>query len=374
MTRSFVLALALAGAVGGVPASAAPASAQLLEASPNLMGPWTAAPGVIQFHVMHRFQVLPPPARKVINTPTMLLGAGVTESAMVALRYATNSLQVPGEPNEWEAYARWSPLSQERLGVDGALRGGWNGTARSVDGELSLARSAGPLRVQVAGRAFSAWRGGDGELAVAGGLVWRVHRWVALAADAGQLLDGAAETAWGAGVQLGIPYTPHTLSLHASNVNATTLQSATVGIPDRRLWGFEFTVPITLSRYIGRRGGPEAGGAVGAGAAIRGGASDTVVVDMDNRLRFLPETVRVRAGQTVRWVNGSALMHTVTADPAAAADPANVELPAGAAPFDSGEMSPGDTFAYTFTVPGTYRYVCLPHELAGMIGVVVVEP
>lgn len=381
----------LLGVVAALPAMmaaapAAPASGQSLEVGPNLSGVWMAEPGVIHFHVLHRFQVLDPPARKVINTPTFLLGAGVADRAMLGFRYATSSLLVRAEPNEWEAYGRWSPLAEGRSWVDGAVQAGWNGTAGSADGELALARGVGPVRVHLAGRGFSAWRGGDPELAVAGGAVWRLHRWVALAADAARVLDGESEPAWGAGLQLAIPYSPHTLSLHASNVNATTLQSSTVGIPDRRLWGFEFTVPITLSRYFGgRRASPSAGGA-GARqeppargpearrATVDGSApGDTAVVTMDNRLRFLPDTIRVRAGQAVRWENTSVLIHTVTADPALARDPANVSLPPGAPPFDSGDMLPEDDFTHVFRVPGVYRYVCLPHERAGMVGVVIVE-
>lgn len=371
--------LAVAGVIGWAPVAASPAPGQVLDLSPNLMGPWTADPGVIHFHVLHRFQVLDPPSRKVVNTPTLLMGAGVAEGAMVGLRYASSSLLVPGEPNEWEAYGRWSPVSEERAGLDGAVRAGWNGTAESVDGELTVARRVGPVRLLVGGRAFSAWRGEEAAAAVAGGAVWRVHRWVALAADVSQLLDGEAEAGWSAGVQLGIPYTPHTLSLHASNVNATTLQSSTVGIPDRRLWGFEFTVPITLSRYMGgaARGGSggDAGQPASAGSSVgtQGAVADTVRVTMDNRLRFLPDTIRVNAGQAVRWENTSDIIHTVTADPSEAADPGTVRLPDGAEPFDSGDLLPGRSFVHVFRAPGTYRYVCLPHELAGMTGVVIVD-
>jgi plastocyanin len=319
-----------------------------------------------------QFQVTDPPARKVLNTPTFLVGAGVVEDLMVAGRYATSSLLVPAEPNEWEVFARWAPLHAEVFGVDASIRAGWNGTAESADGELALGRSLGPVSVEVAGRAFSAWAGGEAETAVAGGVVWRLHRWVAVAADVARLADPDAEAAWSAGLQLGIPYTPHTLSLHASNANAITLQSSTVGIPDRRLWGFEFTVPVTLSRYFGGRR-PEADGAVTAERTGTPPPTDTATVGMDNQLRFLPDTVRIRAGQAVRWENGSDIVHTVTADPERAAQPSNVALPGGARPFHSGDLVPGSTYTRVFTVPGSYRYVCLPHEMAGMVGVVVVE-
>lgn len=97
-------------------------------------------------------------------------------------------------------------------------------------------------------------------------------------------------------------------------------------------------------------------------------------VGMNNQLRFTPGTIRISAGETVTWRNTSDLPHTVTADPSRAMDPSNVSLPDGAETFDSGTLNPGDVFERTFTVPGTYRYVCLPHEAAGMVGTVIVEP
>ena len=89
---------------------------------------------------------------------------------------------------------------------------------------------------------------------------------------------------------------------------------------------------------------------------------------------FMPETIRITQGQTVQWRNTSVNEHTVTADPALVANPANVELPPGAETFHSGGLEPGATWQKTFSVPGTYRYVCLPHEQLGMTGTIVVEP
>jgi plastocyanin len=95
-------------------------------------------------------------------------------------------------------------------------------------------------------------------------------------------------------------------------------------------------------------------------------------VDMTDR--FDPARVTVRVGQTVEWTNSSEMVHTVTADPEKAADRDNVRLPEAAQTFDSGDIEPGETFRHTFTVPGSYRYVCLPHEDQGMIGEVEVRP
>lgn len=88
---------------------------------------------------------------------------------------------------------------------------------------------------------------------------------------------------------------------------------------------------------------------------------------------FNPVSVRIRTGETVQWRNTSIIDHTVTADPSLAADPRNVVLPDGAAAFHSGNIPAGQVWSHTFTVPGTYRYVCLPHENKGMIGTVMVE-
>jgi plastocyanin len=95
---------------------------------------------------------------------------------------------------------------------------------------------------------------------------------------------------------------------------------------------------------------------------------------MTDNLRYLPEVLQVRVGDPVVWRNTSNLVHTVTADPARVRDPSMVSLPAGAAPFDSGNMQEGDTFRHTFTVPGSYTYLCIPHDRMGMVGRIVVLP
>lgn len=98
-----------------------------------------------------------------------------------------------------------------------------------------------------------------------------------------------------------------------------------------------------------------------------------VTIDMSADLVYAPATATARVGQTVRWVNRSNIPHTVTADPDLAVNPQSVQLPAGAAAFDSGLIDPGGSYTRTFTVAGTYRYFCRPHEGAGMIATIVVS-
>jgi plastocyanin len=88
-----------------------------------------------------------------------------------------------------------------------------------------------------------------------------------------------------------------------------------------------------------------------------------VVVRMTNEMKFVPEQVTIKVGQTVEWVNDpDGPAHTVTTDADKVADPSHVSMPAGAKPFDSGVIKSGKSYRYTFTVPGVYRYVCQPHE------------
>jgi plastocyanin len=103
-------------------------------------------------------------------------------------------------------------------------------------------------------------------------------------------------------------------------------------------------------------------------------AAKTVEIKMsDTPPKFLPVTVTIDKGDTVEWINNAQSLHSVTTNPGVAQDPKDVSLPSGAKPFDSGFMPPGAKWSYTFTVPGTYKYLCLPHEKDHMVGVVEVK-
>lgn len=123
---------------------------------------------------------------------------------------------------------------------------------------------------------------------------------------------------------------------------------------------------------------PPGGGASGsAGGGPRATVSsggragkDTVVVTMTDTLAFEADSVVIHVGGTILWKNTSVLIHTSTDDPASAAIEGDAVLPEGADPWNSGQLKPGESFARTFTVPGLYRYFCVPHEVAGMKGVI----
>ena len=103
-------------------------------------------------------------------------------------------------------------------------------------------------------------------------------------------------------------------------------------------------------------------------------ASSPVVIKMaDKQPFYTPAKVAIKVGDTVQWVNGGETVHSVSTSAANAQNPKDTSMPKGATAFDSGFIPPGGDYSYTFTVPGTYRYFCLPHEKAGMVGVIVVK-
>ncbi|WP_255169574.1 halocyanin domain-containing protein [Natrononativus amylolyticus] len=70
---------------------------------------------------------------------------------------------------------------------------------------------------------------------------------------------------------------------------------------------------------------------------------------------FAPRAIRIDAGTTVVWEwTGDGGRHDVVDTDGA---------------FDSGQSAAeGHTFEYAFDEPGTYTYVCVPHEHRGMVG------
>jgi len=86
-----------------------------------------------------------------------------------------------------------------------------------------------------------------------------------------------------------------------------------------------------------------------------GPSSNTTSVVISN-FSFSPETITVKAGASVTWTNNDSTTHTVTSDIGA---------------FDSGHLSPGATFNFTFASSGNFTYHCAIHPT--MKGTVIVE-
>ncbi len=102
-------------------------------------------------------------------------------------------------------------------------------------------------------------------------------------------------------------------------------------------------------------------------------AGKTVVVTMtDEPPTYVPQKLKIKEGTTVTWKNTGKTLHDVTTEANMVQNKSDVELPKGAKPFDSGFMPPGASWSYTFTVPGHYKYACIPHEKGHMVGEVTV--
>ncbi len=71
---------------------------------------------------------------------------------------------------------------------------------------------------------------------------------------------------------------------------------------------------------------------------------------------YVPDTVTIHPGQTVRFIEDDETPHTVTA-----ADHS----------YDSGNLSQKDTWKHTFATEGTYKYFCAYHPY--MKGTVIVK-
>ncbi len=90
------------------------------------------------------------------------------------------------------------------------------------------------------------------------------------------------------------------------------------------------------------------------------------------RIWYDPIGIAVSPGTTIRFINRDpGNSHTATAY-----HPANYDrrrrIPAEAAPWDSDFLLPDEYFEITLTALGVYDYYCLPHEMATMVGRIVV--
>ena len=83
-------------------------------------------------------------------------------------------------------------------------------------------------------------------------------------------------------------------------------------------------------------------------------AAETHTVRMEG-VAFVPETLTIRRGDVVVWVNKDVFPHTATAQKE----------------FDSGNIAPDQSWKYTATKAGIYPYLCTLHPT--MKGTLVVK-
>lgn len=91
-------------------------------------------------------------------------------------------------------------------------------------------------------------------------------------------------------------------------------------------------------------GGSSASMGMAPAKGAPGGAVGAVKIDIRD-FKYVPETVTVRAGSRVAWINDDMAPHTATATGV----------------FDTGTLQRGDSKALTLSKPGSYSYVCEFH-------------
>lgn len=82
-----------------------------------------------------------------------------------------------------------------------------------------------------------------------------------------------------------------------------------------------------------------------------------ITTNKHNVFTFKPKTITIKVGTTVTWTNTTTTTHTVTSDDGKT--------------FNSGFISPGGKFSFTFTKAGTYGYHCAIHPF--MKGTIIVK-
>jgi len=79
--------------------------------------------------------------------------------------------------------------------------------------------------------------------------------------------------------------------------------------------------------------------------------------------QFQPKPLEITAGATVLWTNEDDIEHSITQG--------EPPLPVNGG-FDSGFITQGQTFSFTFETPGEYLFFCQRHN--SMTGKVIVSP
>ena len=103
----------LAVAIGVSFSSARPAGGQsVLERTPNLAAGWTGTQGTLYFNFLHRFwKVDAGDEGRILNSPTFFLAYSLPGRTLLGFDYSSNSFVDGTEFNEYEYFARWSPMS-----------------------------------------------------------------------------------------------------------------------------------------------------------------------------------------------------------------------------------------------------------------------
>ncbi|MCL4418145.1 MAG: cupredoxin family copper-binding protein [Actinobacteria bacterium] len=102
-------------------------------------------------------------------------------------------------------------------------------------------------------------------------------------------------------------------------------------------------LPLTGCAGSGSTAATTAAVTTAAGTTASGSGGLAVTIKSN---AFDPASLTIKVGDTVTWTNNDSYNHTITSDNGA---------------FDSGNISGGGTFSFTFNTAGTFNYHCSVH-------------
>jgi plastocyanin len=419
--------LASAGLAGLLLFATHPRAAPVTSKTPNIMSPETTAAGTADFVFTHRFYA---PGGKVINSPTFTLDAGILQRLSLGLMYASFS-DVDGHVNEFQPTVTLEILRQ-RMGspLDVTAAVAYNTSATSLDGAVVLRYHLEFFSLLGIAKVFSDGYDVAGfTFATGGGLQIHLNRFLQLQGDLNKVVAAHDQDAiykfadrfgWSGAIAFQIPYTPHSLSLYATNVNTVTLEGSSRGSETVR-YGFEFDVPLTsIQRWLAIvKPPPEPEKPAPSAPAPSGSAPAPAVPPVGAAPSAAPPVSPAPAAPPVSPAPPAAPPESVpvpvpppvspappppesAAPPAPRAPAATVDVameddefkpqkttvPVGTTVrwtnrdkvqhtitsdtglWDSGKIGPGATYEHKFTTPGSYPYNCTIHPF--MRGTIVV--
>jgi len=113
-----------------------------------------------------------------------------------------------------------------------------------------------------------------------------------------------------------------------------------------RRWSLLILMLLSLSAFL-----VGCGNAKDSKAASPAADKNTILIQS---YKFQPAELTIQKGDTVTWINQDSVGHTVTG-----------------AGLDSGLLTKGQSFKFTFTQTGVFEYLCSPHP--SMKGKIIVQ-
>ncbi|MBA3283857.1 MAG: PQQ-dependent sugar dehydrogenase [Nitrosopumilus sp.] len=125
----------------------------------------------------------------------------------------------------------------------------------------------------------------------------------------------------------------------------------------------ESAAPVKENQPSASAPGPATSSNVAQNDTQRANSVPAVIIGIRDDASYAPNPIEISAGQTITWVNGDAVSHTVTSG--TSDDSGEGEL------FDSDAIIPDQNYSLTFDDPGNYEYYCIYHPtMVGEVNVV----